>query len=519
MKQDVKKIVVVGGGIAGLCTAVYAQECGYQAEVLEMHDIAGGLATSWRRDNYTFETCLHWLWGSNPASPMHSHWLEVCDIDKLTFVDHEELGHVEKEDGTSLGIYTNVDRFETALLKHAPQDAKAIRGFTSAIRRFGRFRMPDQRANWATNLFTLIRDVPYMPLLRDLSGMSCKEYGERFTDPLLKAFFGTGEMGQLSAVALFFSLAWMNQHDAAYAIGGAQALIRLIEERLVSQGGQVRFGARVERILVEDNAAVGVQLADGETIAADWVISAADGHATIFNLLGGKYAGKSTKKTYDEMQTFPSYLQVSLGVAMDLTGQPASVTRLLDSPLHLDPGTELSQAAFRIFNFDPTFAPAGKTAVTCFLPTRNFEYWVQLKQQDPDHYRAEKQRIAEAVIEILEKRIPGLRDVIEVTDVSTPATIIRYTGNWKGSMEGWFITPGTRFRPLPNSLPGLRQFMMVGQWIMPGGGLPSGPMTARPAIQAICKQDRVPFTPQPKQTMKSNLTSGSVPGTGRMIHP
>ncbi|MGA2170396.1 MAG: NAD(P)/FAD-dependent oxidoreductase [Terracidiphilus sp.] len=517
MKQDVKKIVVVGGGIAGLCAAVYAQECGYQAEVLEMHDIAGGLATSWRRGHYTFETCLHWLYGSNPSSPMHSQWLEVCDVDKLTFVNQEEFGRVERENGDSLGIYTNVDRLEKELLKRAPQNAPAIRGFTSAIRRLGKFKMPDPSAGWAANLSTLLRNVPCLPLLRELMRMSCKEYGERFTDPLLKSVFGDGEMGQLSAIALFFSLAWMNQHDAAYAIGGAQALIRLIEERLASLGGHVRFGARVERILVEDNAAIGVQLAGGEAIAADWVISAADGHATIYDLLGGKYTDKTTKKTYDKMQTFPSYLQVSLGVAMDLAGQPVSVTRLLDSPLHVDPGTELNQAAFRIFNFDPTFAPAGKTAVTCFLPTRNFEYWVQLQLHNPDGYRAEKDRIAEAVIAILEKKIPGLRQAIEVTDVSTPATIIRYTGNWKGSMEGWFISPGTSFRPLPNTLPGLRQFMMVGQWIMPGGGLPSGPMTARPAIQAICKRDRVPFTPRRNEIVKSGWTSDSGPGTDTTV--
>jgi phytoene dehydrogenase-like protein len=227
------------------------------------------------------------------------------------------------------------------------------------------------------------------------------------------------------------------------------------------------------------------------------VISAADGHATIYDLLGGKYTGKAIRQTYEGMQTFPSYLQVSLGVALDLADQPVSVTRLLDAPLHVDPGTELNLASFRIFNFDPTFAPPGSTAVTCFLPTRNFEYWVQLQRDAPAAYRAEKQRVAEAVIAILERRIPNLRPAIEVIDVSTPATIIRYTGNWKGSMEGWFIRPGTRFRPFPNTLPGLRRFLMVGQWIAPGGGLPSGLMTARPAIQAMCKQDGRPFLPRP----------------------
>jgi phytoene dehydrogenase-like protein len=74
MKHDAGKIIIIGGGIAGLCAAVYAQRCGYQAEVLEMHDSAGGLATSWRRGAYTFETCLHWLFGSNPDGEMYSQF-------------------------------------------------------------------------------------------------------------------------------------------------------------------------------------------------------------------------------------------------------------------------------------------------------------------------------------------------------------------------------------------------------------------------------------------------------------
>jgi phytoene dehydrogenase-like protein len=97
---------------------------------------------------------------------------------------------------------------------------------------------------------------------------------------------------------------------------------------------------------------------------------------------------------------------------------------------------------------------------------------------------------------VLERRIRGFRGAIEAMDVSTPATVLRYTGNWQGTMEGWLVEPGDRWRSLPQTLPGLERFMMVGQWVAPGGGLPSGPMTARPAMKAICKTDDVPFTPQ-----------------------
>jgi phytoene dehydrogenase-like protein len=106
MKQNGRKIEIVGGGIAGLCTAVYAQKCGYQAEVLEMNSIAGGLATSWQRGHYTFETCLHWLLGSKPGGAMHAQWQDVLDIDKLTFINPEVFTRIETESGDTLTIYT-----------------------------------------------------------------------------------------------------------------------------------------------------------------------------------------------------------------------------------------------------------------------------------------------------------------------------------------------------------------------------------------------------------------------------
>jgi hypothetical protein len=68
--------------------------------------------------------------------------------------------------------------------------------------------------------------------------------------------------------------------------------------------------------------------------------------------------------------------------------------RVLDRPLVLDPGTELAQLAFRFFHFDPSFAPPCKTAVTCFIPTENWEFWTRLRQSEPARYEAEKQVLA-----------------------------------------------------------------------------------------------------------------------------
>jgi len=498
MKPNGKKIVIIGGGIAGLCAAVYALKCGYKVEILEMHDMAGGLAMNWRRGPYTFETCLHCLIGSRPGGEFHQAWQEVCEIDKLTFINPQEFVRIETESGDCLSMFTNADLLEAELLRHAPQDTEVIRDFIHSVRVLGKFKMLDPSGSIADNWLNMLRDLPVFPRLAKLNKLSGKEYGSRFTDPLLRSFFSTGDVGKLTAIAMILSLAWMNDQNAGYCIGGSQALIRLIEDKIAELGGKIRYRARVDRIIVESDTAVGVQLAGGETVAANWIVSAADGHATIFDMLGGKYIDETIRKIYDQRETFASYLQVSLGIAKDLSEMPPMLTRALESPIQVDPDTELRQVGFRFFHFDPTFAPACKTAVTSILPTRNFQYWTDLRRKDLPRYHAEKGRVSDAIVEVLERRLPGISNSIEVVDVSTPATVMRYTANWKGSQEGWLMGPGESLRPFPNTLPGLKQFMLIGQWIMPGGGLPSGPMTAKPAIKSICKHDQVRFDVHPE---------------------
>ena len=75
----------------------------------------------------------------------------------------------------------------------------------------------------------------------------------------------------------------------------------------------------------------------------------------------------------------------------------------------------------------------------------------------------------------------------------TPLTFERFTGNWQGSIEGWLLTPENLTLQMKKTLPGLRNFYMVGQWVPPGGGLPTGVMTAREVMQLVCARDGVTF--------------------------
>jgi phytoene dehydrogenase-like protein len=497
-----KSIIVIGAGIAGLSAGCYGQMNGYKTQIFELHDKPGGLCTSWKRKGYTFDGCIHWLVGSKAGSSFNRIWQELGAVQGRRMVDHEEFLRVEGRDGRVFILYTNVDRLERHMKELAPADAGLIDEFCGAVRRFTRFGEATgdstQRRGPLGAIVTTFRMLPFMPALMKYSKMPIQDFAARFTDPFLRqSFAAIFDMPDFPTVAMLMTLAWMHERDAGYPIGGSLAFAQAIERRYLDLGGEIHYKSRVEKILVERDRAVGVRLADGTEHRADVVISAADGHATIFGMLEGRYVSDKVRGYYDELPTFPPIIQVSLGVARDLSNEPPTVYCQLKEPITIA-GEARGQIGWRHFCYDPTIAPPGKSVIVAMFPS-NYAYWQEL-HQDSERYDAEKKDVAVKVIDQLDKRFPGIADQVEAVDVATPITYERYTGNWQGSMEGWLLTTKTMSmsarRGMDRTLPGLDGFYMIGQWVEPGGGVPPAAMSARRVIQMICKQDGREFEAQ-----------------------
>jgi phytoene desaturase len=84
-----KKVVIIGGGVAGLSAGIYAAMNGFDTEIIEMHTIAGGQCTAWERKKYRFDYCLHWLVGTSKGA-FYDIWRETNVInDQTEIIDHE----------------------------------------------------------------------------------------------------------------------------------------------------------------------------------------------------------------------------------------------------------------------------------------------------------------------------------------------------------------------------------------------------------------------------------------------
>ncbi|MHA1945669.1 MAG: phytoene desaturase family protein [Candidatus Hodarchaeales archaeon] len=496
-----KSITIIGGGVAGLAAGCYGQMNGYRTQILEMHTIPGGVCTTWKRKGYKIDGCIHWLTGSSPGNVFYRFWEELGVVQGRTMIDHEEYARVEGKEGKVLIVYTDINRLEQHMIELAPEDRDIIEDFIKGIRDCIRFHMPVEKAPdlyGPTDILKLMfKMLPSFNLLRKWEKKTIKDVAKRFKNPFLRqAFpfiFNLQNPPDFPIMGVLMTFAWMNQKTAAYPLGGSLEMVRAIERRYLTLGGEIHYKSRVAKILVENNQAVGVQLTDGSEFRSDIVISAADGHTTIFDMLNGKYINKKIQGYYDKLPLYSPLVYVGLGVARSFEEIPSTVTGI-DYPLDksiIIAGKKRKRLSVQIYNFDSTLAPMGKTVLRVMYPS-DYAYWKKLKE-DPELYKEEKVQIADQVIASLDQRFPGLAAQVEMCNVATPMTFERYTGNWQGSFQGWLETTKTLRMRMRKNLPGLKNFYMAGQWVEPGGSVPTAVMSGRNVTQIICKQDKKEF--------------------------
>ncbi len=492
------RVKIIGAGIAGLSAGCYLQMNGYETEIYELHNIPGGLCTGWERMGYTFDGCVHWLVGSSPGNNFYPLWNELINMKKQKFVDHEIYNRIWDENGNKyIDFYTDVDKLESELLEKAPEDESLIISFTRAIRRLKTLKMPVSKAREVMGpldgIKTLVKFLPYINTFRKWHKLSIEDFSAKFENPLLREGIRALFVPEMAMLFILMNMAWMANKGAGYPIGGSLKLSGNIADRYEKLGGKINYNQRVEKILTYKGKAKGIKLVSGEEKSADFVVSAGDGFNTIFNMLDGKFKDKKIDKYYDKYKVFPSFIQVSLGLKREMKGIEPNQSLPVTEGMKIDNSTTIDYLGIRIFNFDDTLAPKGKTAITALIPTENYKYWTDLKEKNSKKYREEKKRISNKVIEVLENKIGDIKKYVEVTDVSTPASVIRYTNNWKGSFEGWILTPELGFGQMDKTLPGLDKFYMIGQWVEPGGGLPPALMSGRAVAQMICKENDKEF--------------------------
>ncbi len=492
--KEKKKIIIVGSGVAGLSAGIYAQMNGFDSQIVEMHSIAGGLCTAWHRKGYKFDYSIQWLVGTKYGL-FHNLYRDTDILnDDVKIIDpdfHLKLTNSDTDDFT---IHANIDKWENYLLEKAPEDSRAIKKMCKDMRRCCKlesFELAPSLRPWYHYVRVLYRSYPTLFTIAWHKNKTCKDYFDKLNlknEWLRSSLHGLYGNEDFSVVPFFLMLSWYTNGNAGYPNGGSLCLAERMHQRYLKLGGKILFKKKVREIIVENDRAKGVILEDGTTIEGDYIISSAGGYNTIYHLLNGKYTSPKIEKAYKNWKLFSSFVQVSFGVNADLkTDIPVQWVLAAGSKI----GSTTLRLGYRIlnYNFDRTMAPEGKSSIVIRFESP-WEVWENLSEEA---YKKEKGQIEKVALDLLEKHYPGASSQVEVCDIATPQTTVRYTGAWRGSHEGFLPSPKNITSQLPMTLPKLSNFYIIGQWLFPGGGIPPSVLSGKWALQMICKKEKRKF--------------------------
>lgn len=482
-----KNVAIIGAGLAGLTAGICLQKKGIATEIFELAPWAGGQCTAWERGGYRFDGCVHWMVGTRPGDPINKMYREVGVLDEATEIYNAPSVRFEIK-GETVDVPLTFDAFRAFLLERAAGDEAEIERILQDIKVMTQCEMPLGAPESLSEMIRfLTKGRGFLSLTRKHGKKTVKEYLSRLKSEQVREIFYHLMPPEYSATGLVMMLGTRMSGNAGYPLGGASEIIRRMVSKYEALGGKLYLNTRVDEIAVDNGAAKGIR-AKGAFYPADYVVAACDAHDALSRMLGGKFHHPQLDGLLQDGRLFDPLILVSFGLdrRFDI---PYAVTLECPEGIQTSPDTKSFNVGLRAFDFDPAAAPEGGSSVMAMMEAP-FEYWANLRKTDLAAYRAEKQRLADAVAGELEKRMPGFTAAIRVTDVATPATYIRLTNVFKASFEGFAPVPPTITLNIDRKVPGLARFMLSGQWTTVGGGICSAVADGMAAARKIAKELR-----------------------------
>lgn len=225
-----KKIVIIGGGIAGLSAGIFAQKNGFDSIIVEKHHTLGGECTGWNRQGYHIDGCIHWLVGTKKGTPLHDLWTTVGALDGIEIYHPESFMAVE-HDGVTVHFYSDLNRLKSSWLEISPVDKEDIEELCSDIKKLHSFSIPSGKP---VDMLSLFEKAKYILSMKDVGSIiqkygkiSVKELAMKFKHPALReAIASFMPEGDYSAMSVLFPLGTFTSGQSSIPVGGSRALAK-----------------------------------------------------------------------------------------------------------------------------------------------------------------------------------------------------------------------------------------------------------------------------------------------------
>jgi len=503
--------IVVGGGHNGLVTAAYLARAGERVLVLEARDRVGGACvTEETWPGFKVSTAAYVVSLFRPEIvrdlELGRHGYVVLQRDPSSFTPFP--------DGRSLVMGPDREATRREVARFSAHDAEALPRYEAMLERVAAAveptlleTPPDPFSRRPRDLLALARlGLRFLRLGKD--GPAALEVLTGAARPVLDRWFESDEVkATLATDAIIGAWASPEVPGTAYVLfhhvmgethgvrgvwgyvrGGMGALSEAIAAAARAAGAEIRTGAPVARILVEDGAARGVVLADGTELRARRVASSADATRTLLGLVGPQHLPPEVAAAAARIdhQSGSVKINVALDRLPDFTARPGTPGPWHRGTIHVAPSMGYLERAFDDARagrpsrepvlectlpsaVDPTVAPAGKHLMSLFVQYAPFRL-------SEGSWETERDRFADRCFEVLERYAPGFTASVIAREVLAPPDLERRFGLTGGNIfQGAMTLPQLFFmRPLPGyaryRMP-VRDLYLCGAATHPGGGV------------------------------------------------
>lgn len=438
MEQRGNKIIIIGSGLGGLACGQILARAGYDITILEQQRQPGGCLQCFTRGGVKFETGMHFI-GSADRNQLLGKLFRYLDVyEKLSLQRLDTGGY----DMIMLGdeTYSFVNGYDN-MVEHLAADFPAERDNLAEF-----FRLVHDVAN-ASALHRLSTTDQDFVLTTRYQMESINDVVERYiSDPKLRKVL----VGNLPLYAAerdktpFATYAFIMDFyvNSAYRfVDGSDQLTFALTGEIEKHGGRLLTGKKVTHIVCDETHATGVETADGDFYAADYVISTTHPARTIEMLRDTRLIRRAYRERVSALPNSPGAFSVYLKF------KPGTVP-YLNANVYDYPGgdpwgcedydDETWPKGYLYMHFCKDDTGCARTGVLLsYMLMDDVKQWADttVGRRGAD-YEAFKRTKAEKLIDCLSARYPGIRDCIETYYTSTPLTYRDYNGAEDGGMYG-----------------------------------------------------------------------------------
>ena len=527
--RDVYDAIVIGGGHNGLVCGFYLARAGMRTLILERRHILGGACNT-----EVFAPGFQASTGAYVLSMLREAvWRDMDLVRRGIVVDAAGPTLNRYPDGASYELGDDLEANVAETKRFSPQDAEALPRFEAELARLVQSILPafewiapdlgvrtwrdlKELAKWGRLGFRHRRfaaDLAYL-----FSTSATRYISEYFESEHVRAALGWHAINDSLAGPSTPGTAFVLLHDHAseaadggvrqwgFVRGGMGRLTEAMGEAAREAGCEIRTGAEVERILIQNGEATGVLLASGEEIAARRVVSNADPKRTFLTLVDEGELPEEFVARIRAYRCMGTSIKINLGVdgLPSLGGREDGVVHSYHrgimelNPFIADMDAQQAQAVAGVAAdpahvelcfptvHDPSLAPEGNHVITVDVNSQPYT----LAGSDWD---AVKEDRADRVIATIAEHFPTLPGMIQHRQVLTPLDLERRLGLTGGhALHGDMMPDQLLFlRPVrgyaDHATP-IHRLYLCGAGTHPGGGVTGA--NGRNAAREIIRRAR-----------------------------